>query len=134
MIEKLELTIYEKDGWTHSIQESVNPDWDSVEQALRAMDKFSRPLLWLFKNQEIPDADLLTVCGGSGVYHVQVEEDESWYEAIDPSGSVDNVEVWLSDQGFSTEKRKTWKFKQARDLVKYYFTTGKRNPKYEWVR
>ncbi|MDH5730135.1 MAG: hypothetical protein OEZ58_14160 [Gammaproteobacteria bacterium] len=132
MIEKMHMTNYEDDGWTNSTLEFLNPNWDVVLDRLKSMHNYSRPDLWLLKYKDIPDSYLLAVNGGSGIYHIQVNDGVYYHEAIDPSGSNEEVDIWLSDQGFSTEKRKTWNLEKAIEMVEYYFNFGEMNPNYEW--
>jgi hypothetical protein len=120
--------------YEHTSVDVDDPPWSAVEAELSTMDNFAKPALWLFRDRNMPDGNCLAVCGGSGVYHVQVaDEGADWKEAFDPSGSNDTVEVWRSDQGFAAEAKKTWALTDAVKLVRWYFETGTRHPEYSWV-
>ena len=120
--------------YDHATVDVHDPSWAAVEAELSTMDNFAKPALWLFRDREMPDGNCLAVCGGSGVYHVQVaDEDANWMEAFDPNGSNETVEVWQSDQGFATEAKKTWPLPEAKKLVQWYFENGTRHPEYSWA-
>jgi len=97
------------------------------------MDNFRKPMLWLAKNPEETDSDVMAINGGSGVFHIQIEEEDDWFEAYDPDGSLEETEVWKSDQGFSTENRKTWDIENALEIVAHYFNNGTKTPKCAWT-
>jgi hypothetical protein len=81
----------------------------------------------------IGDSGCLAVCGGSGIYHIQIANIRGdWCEAIDPNGADDQVDVWLSDQGFATSRKLTWPLKDATELVRYYFDNRSKHPGYAW--
>lgn len=118
----------------HTSVDIHDPPWSAVEAELRTMDNFAKPGLWLFRDRGMPDGNCLAVCGGSGVYHVQIaDEDANWTEAFDPRGSNDTVEVWRSDQGFATQAKKTWSLADATKLVRWYFEHGSPHPEYSWA-
>ena len=119
--------------YQHSHLDIQNPPWPKIEAVLRSMDRFAKPNLWLFEDRDMPDGNCLAVCGGNGVYHVQVADaDGNWTEAFDPHGSNEIVEVWESDQGFDTQAKKTWSLETTEKLVRWYFENGTRHPGYSW--
>ena len=67
------------------------------------------------------------------MYHIQVAAEACWCEVIDPDGSKEEVDVWLSDQGFSTEKQKTWPLDDALSIVDHFYKTGQMHPGYTWT-
>lgn len=97
------------------------------------MDNYEKPLLDLLQDKENPGANMLSVTGGNGVYHVQIADDQMrWCQACDPDGPDDVIEVWRSDQGFDAPRNWTWPIDDAVKLVRYYYVHGKPNPDYNW--
>src|SRR5438045_453937 len=59
-----------------------NPGWDVVERELRTMHNWAKPNLFLQQYRDIQDSNLLGVCGGSGIYHIQsADERGNWQQA-----------------------------------------------------
>jgi hypothetical protein len=131
-IEFLQVTHYPRGPGRYWHISHDAPGWDLVESELESMHRFEKPILTLQKKKEWEDSDLMMVNGGEGIYHIQIEEDDCWLQAYDPEGSDELVDVWLSDQGFSTERRYTWNLEDAGKIVRHYFETGEKHPGYRW--
>jgi hypothetical protein len=133
-IDALNITRYPRDAGPYTVTMVVTPPWETVESELRTMDNYEKPILWLHRDRKIGDKDCLAVCGGNGVYHIQVIDDQGrWHEACDPNGSEADVEVWSSDQGFTTKAKFTWPLEKATELIRWYFEHGTRHPDFSWV-
>lgn len=110
-----------------------NPSWDVVSTELLTMDAYSKPLLTLEQNTDDPTSNLMMICGGSGTYHIQYADSEAcWFQAYDPDGSDEEIDVWTSDQGFATARRNTWPVETATKLAKYYYEHGCPHPEFNW--
>lgn len=133
MIRRLDITRYQEDGWTHTTETVIDPTWERVLRELTSMDNFRKPIVWMAKDPDRTESEVMAINGGSGVFHIQIEEADDWFEAYDPSGSSDEIEVWKSDQGFSTEIRKTWDLENTLEIVAHYFQTGMRSPTHAWT-
>lgn len=133
MIRRLDITRYEEDGWTHATETVIDPTWERVSKELTSMDNIRKPILWMAKNPDQTDSEVMAINGGSGVFHIQIEEADDWFEAYDPSGSIDEIEVWKSDQGFSTQIRKTWDLESALEIVAHYFQNGTKTLNCAWT-
>lgn len=125
MIACMQVTHY-PDGhgpwWTEDI---LDPTWEQVEGEISSMLRDAKPLVWLLKHRDQADADLLAVTGGEGVYHIQVADAESiWMQAVNPQRGDEMVEVWTSDQGFTTQARFTLPLGETLSIVKVYFEQG----------
>ena len=132
-IDALNVTMYPRDGGPFKTTTHLLPGWEIVEHELRSMDNWEKPILWLHQNRSVGDSGCLAVCGGSGVYHIQVADTGGdWREAIDSSGSEEQVDVWLSDQGFTTARKLAWPIENAIELVRWYFEHGSPHPNYTW--
>ncbi len=48
------------------------------------MDNFRKPILWMANDPDRTDSEVMAINGGSGVFHIQIEEADDWFEAYDP--------------------------------------------------
>ena len=97
------------------------------------MDSYSKPILILEQNRDDPSTNVLMICGGSGVFHLQFADQKAfWYQASDPNGSDDEIEVWTSDQGFAIARKNTWPLEIAVSIAQYYFDHGTAHPQFAW--
>ena len=108
-VQRLDITIYESDGWKWRTEEVRYPSWEDVETAIRQLDRYRYPHVWLFLNADTePDvpADYdYSVLGGEGEYFIDRNADEHYYCYNDPSRGEDLIQVWRSDQGATLEAR-----------------------------
>jgi len=135
IIDALNVTFYSPRGTITRARSQTydNPEWETVERELLSMDSFEKPLLDLLQDGDDPGVRMLSVTGGSGVFHVQVADGHAhWSQAYDPNGSDETIEVWESDQGFETSRKYTWPIDDTIELVRYYFAHGERHPGYTW--
>jgi hypothetical protein len=87
-IDAIAITRYPRDNGPYTTTVVTTPPWETVENELRTMHNFEKPILWLHQDRNVGDTNCLAVCGGNGVYHVQVVDDQDgWQEAYDPHGS-----------------------------------------------
>ncbi|MEO1618461.1 MAG: hypothetical protein AAFV88_21590, partial [Planctomycetota bacterium] len=136
LIAALLLTHYSPPGTVTRtrLETFVDPKWEIVERELRSMDSYEKPLLDLLQHKDLPGANMLSVTGGNGVFHVQIADAQmNWHQAFDPEGPSDTVEVWRSDQGFEAPQNWTWSIDDAATLVRYYYQHGKPHPDYNWL-
>jgi len=133
MIELLEVTCYPREPGSYWTEKFPDPAWRMVESHVRQMHPYERPLLTLQRHRDVPDSELLMINGGNDLFHVQVADaDAYWSQAFDPDGSEEQVQVWLSDQGFATARRFTWGLIDALTLLRHYFETGSKHHGYHW--
>jgi hypothetical protein len=66
----LQVTIYQDDGWTRRTERFRNPHWDDIDMAIRHLDRFHYPFVWLFRNADVEEDALpeFNVMGGKGEY------------------------------------------------------------------
>jgi hypothetical protein len=127
------ITTYHPDTGRAKSTTQQNPTWDAVCAELSNMDSYSKPLLTLEQNADDPSANVMMICGGSGTYHIQYADNEAcWFQACDPDGSDEEIDVWTSDQGFATAKKNTWPIETALTLAKYYYEHGCAHLAFNW--
>ena len=132
-IRVLDVVRYSRDNrpWTSEL--ILEPTWAQLEDELLTMDSFEKPMLWLLRDAEVLDGDLLCVTGGQDVYHVQIAVPiGNWLQAVNPERSDEYIDVWTSDQGFSTQARFTWTLEPTLKMVRWYFEHGTPHPEYLW--
>ena len=133
-IDAINVTRYPRDGGPYTTEMIERPGWEVVEREVRSMHNWEKPLIWVQQDREVGDRNCMAVCGGSGVYHVQIADEEGrWWQAVDPEGSEEVVEVWVSDQGFSAEAKFTWAVEKAVEVVRWYYERGERHQGYTWA-
>ncbi len=74
------------------------------------------------------ERNLMTVLGGNDLFHVSIADTHGDYlEAVDPAkvDESDFVDVWTSDQGFSTLTCNTWNLVETLRIAKLFFDAGK---------
>jgi hypothetical protein len=121
-IHRLEAVIYESHWvWhTHSLDK---PDWGAIEKTILQMDKFYRPIAILF----LENSDALWLTGDKAAWHIQKYEShgDTYSEAVRPEGDDTEVQVWTSDQGFTTTWRHAFSDSgTVLEVVKYLYDTG----------
>jgi hypothetical protein len=131
-IERLEMTHYAADGRTSSVERFEHPSWDTIERELCSMHRFSKPIMGLYQLQDVNDNQCMLINGGEDIYHMTVWDDISMMIYFDESRGDEEVEVWTSDQGFTTTAEDTCDTKRALEIVRWYCDHGKPHPYYLW--
>lgn len=132
-IQKFEVVHYPRGPGNPKTESFDLPDWHTVFGQLELMDPYEIPILTLSKHADIHGCDLMMVCGGHDAFHIQIADtDGKWFQAFDPEGTDELIEVWTSDQGFSCERKYTWPLTTASQIIKHYFNTGERHLGYQW--
>lgn len=130
---KMDVTHYPPDGGTYSSEKFDNPSWADIERQIRNMHRFERPMLFLQKHSEITDADIFALNGGQGLYHVQYADSAgNWFQAFDPNGSDEIIQIWTSDQGFETPRSTLWEIDDALKMTRWYVEHGTPHPDFSW--
>jgi hypothetical protein len=125
VVRALQVTRYTRDNKPYTTETLLEPTWDVLEHHLQTMDRYEKPILWLCQTAGIGDSNAMAICGGQDVYHIQIaDSDCDWSFAVNPVISSDEIEVWTSDQGFTTQARFTWNLEQALEIVRWYFEHG----------
>jgi hypothetical protein len=134
-VELLDVTIYEDDGWTWRTERIRNPSWDEVEAAIRRLDRFRYPFVWLFQNADVEDVALpeFNVMGGEGEFALEYGPNgtESCY--FDPARGDHEIEIWRSDQGAVREAKYCCPSLDAvLRATRYFCEHGRLDPSLSW--
>jgi hypothetical protein len=103
LVKVMRVTIYAKDGQSWHSHDIIDPSWQEVESAIRRLDKYCYPFIWLSLQKEKADDPDFSVIGGKGEYwfagSVEGYDHRRYFnENGDPEKEV---WVWESDQGSS---------------------------------
>ena len=99
----LDVTIYESSSGPWRAERTLDPAWGDVESAVRRLDGDRFPSIGLFLDQEatadeVPDFELL---GGKVGCVLTARPGHGEFYYRDDSAPRQEVEVWVSDEGFS---------------------------------
>jgi hypothetical protein len=103
----LRVTIYDDDGWTWRTEEIREPTWADIEAAIRRLDRFHYPFVWLYRSA-VAEEDAnpeFNVLGGDGEFAMDTTIATSYHRYYDQSPGDELIEIWCSDQGASFEKK-----------------------------
>lgn len=134
IVRRLDVTVYTDGGRSWHVETTAAPAWSVVEQAVRQLDKFSHPFLFLCLS-EAEDADeRLEIRGGNGDYWIAGDFDGFWQRRIvNPNGSDERVMVWTSDQGFGDADRHICHdVEVVVRAARYFFDHGHFDPSLTW--
>ena len=124
-----------------SAHDLSDPTWDQIEIALRRLDQFSYPYVWLLLGQaedwgRMEEEGYLNIIGGNGTYCVDGATPLDGRRRLSMShhSREKRVNVWLSDQGFSSEERFVCKDIETVIRVARHFSIHRRlDPSLEWT-
>jgi hypothetical protein len=116
LVQVMDITLYEDDGWTWRTEEVRQPTWEMVEAAIRSLDRFHVPFVWFHLNAEreqgrVADARVLIpgsipdfeVDGGEGEYAMNANLEGRTWRYFNPSRDTTKIPIWRSDQGANFE-------------------------------
>jgi hypothetical protein len=138
-IKVMDVIVYQ-DQWRWTTDKIVHPSWAQIETAIRHLDKYHHPSVFLWptedetKHQLEPDSGCFEVIGGEGEYWLAL----SWGQYFErryrnPQGTVQDVAVWTSDQGFITEDRFVCRdLERVVNAVRYHHDHGGFDPMLTW--
>ncbi|MSR65729.1 MAG: hypothetical protein EXS18_08130 [Verrucomicrobiae bacterium] len=101
-VQRLLVAEYQSDGWGCQERWIVDPEWHQVERAIRELDRFMRPYLWFYtddenaSDDELPDLEIM---GGKGAYAIEWFRNGTKLRYIDQSQGKEIIVIWESDQG-----------------------------------
>ena len=124
-----------------SAHDLSNPTWDQIEIALRRLDQFAYPYVWLLVGEaedwgRMEQEGYLNIIGGNGTYCVDgaTPLDGRRRLSMSPHSRGRRVNVWLSDQGFSSEERFVCKDIETIIRLARHFSIHRRlDPGLEWT-
>ena len=138
----LRAEVYGPDGWDPRPERTRRPSWVQIEQAIRRLDRFQHPWIWLFLTEEETEEEAeepeecLTVMGGRGVYFLDLNAGEHEHlTLLYPDAPHEEVEVWESDQGLSVSLREvTSDIDLVLRVAKHFADTGEPLPGAPWAK
>jgi hypothetical protein len=135
-IKVLEITEYPPSGHGYETRATPDPSWEEVESAIRDLNHFCLPFIFIGLADECCGTDCLSVLGGPKGYSIMVaDENGDWLQYCDPSHTGGDMPIWTSDQGFHPKERYvTYDLDLALRIARYYAESGQRDPSVQWER
>lgn len=139
MVKLLHAETYGANGWNPRPQRTHNPSWGQIEAAIRRLDRFRYPYIWLFLSEEEDDSgdlnNTLQVIGGKGAYYLTLNAGE--FDNVTlyfPDAPDEEIEVWESDQGLSASAREVaTDVELVLRIVWHFAATGQPLPEAPWA-
>jgi hypothetical protein len=132
----LSSAVYGETGWDCHMEKTANPTWDDVVAAVRRLDTFRYPWVWLFigDNDEDGSLDCLTIMGGDGAYWIGLcAGPYDQLRLFDPEKGDEEIQVWTSDQGFADRAcHVTGDLDLVLRIAKHFGDTGEPLPDATW--
>lgn len=139
MVKFLRAEVYGANGWNPRSEKTRNPSWRQIEAAIRRLDRFQYPFVWLFLAEDENESDelenTLQVMGGKGAYFVNLNAGEYNNVSLSfPDAPNEGIEVWESDQGFSASAREvTSDIELVLRIARHFADSGKPLPEAPWA-
>ena len=133
LVKRLESEVY-ADGAPYRVERSRNPDWPSIESAVRALHPFHRPSIWLYLTEDKDDDDFMTIMGGNGRYWLDVTTGPHNHRRLfNVERGSQEVPVQTSDQGFSQcEFHTTDRIEDVLAAVQFFCEHAECEPHLTW--
>jgi|GEM_PF-1014258 len=136
----LEHVEYGPNGWGYESHKKRHPSWDEIELAIRRLDRFLFPYVFLWATEDVKEqvlddgGDYLNVMGGEGAYWIAGSFNGYFERRVDyPEQGEGRVEVWTSDQGMTTlERHVLHDLEAVIRTVRYYCDHGDFDPAIRW--
>jgi hypothetical protein len=135
-VQLLDVTIYAADGGAWRTEEVRHPTWNAVELAVRRLDRFRYPFIWLYRQSDVdreqttPD---FSVLGGAGEFAMDAMVDGTSHRYYDQARGDDLIEVWRSDQGATFEAKYCCSSLEAvLRATRYFCEHGRLDPSLNW--
>jgi hypothetical protein len=124
-----------------SSRDVAHPTWDEVETAIRRLDQFTWPFVWLLLGEgkdwgAMEEEGFLSIIGGNGKYSVEgaTPSEGGKRLCLSKQSREKLVDVWLSDQGFSTEEMFVcYELETVLRVARYFGVRRQFDPTVEWV-
>jgi hypothetical protein len=136
----LDLTEHPPDGTHWRNSKTQLPAWPQIEAAIRRLDRFRFPFLFLWPSEDHNkhfvdgDCEVFEVMGGEGVYWLAGSFDGYFQRRyVNPEGGDEDVLVWTSDQGFGDAERHICRdIEVVLRVARYYAENGEFDPTVCW--
>ena len=101
-IVQLEAIHYPTDGSPWESIKTSFPEWQTIESAIRRLDRDEWPFIWLH-TEEPPECEfsnnMFCVMGGRGEFDLSLLRDGRETHFLDAGRGEDVIRIWESDQG-----------------------------------
>jgi hypothetical protein len=135
VVQTLRITIYSPDGSTWRTEEKVHPHWRDIEAAIRRLDQYCYPFIWLYRADHLEENDPydFDVIGGNDLYALDGIAKGKSFTYVRPDGGAELIRVWRSDQGFETAARYVCQdIDTVLQATKYFCDYGTPDPRLTW--
>jgi hypothetical protein len=89
------------------MEEIREPTWADIEAAIRRLDRFHYPFVWLYRSA-VAEEDAnpeFNVLGGDSEFAMDATTDTTYHRYYDQSRGDEMIKIWRSDQGAAFEKK-----------------------------
>jgi hypothetical protein len=126
-----------KNGSSWETLDYPNPDWQTIDAAVKQLDRDVYPFVWLQigKHVEWDEPELaLNVMGGRGEFALCIFRKGHHLYFRDPSRGKKVIEIWESDQGSRAEERELCNdLNLVLKIVQHFAESGEPYPGVQWV-
>lgn len=146
LVRHLQTVVYDDKGWDWQEVHIAEPAWGQVEAAIRRLDRFRFPFVWLYL-KPVPLSDQgrspypkkcsrdFEIVGGKRVYWMAGSVDGYFHRRYlnpTPNGN-DEVRLWISDQGFADDDQFVCHdIRVALQAARYFCEHGGFDPSITW--
>jgi hypothetical protein len=139
-VKVLQWAIYDGAHGTWDTDRLVDPYWHDVEHAIRRLDAFHYPFLYLWPTKDDSDhavgegREWFEVAGGPDGYWMGVSWDGHFRRRfVDPAGGAEPLVVWSSGEGFSDlDRHVCLDVNDVLEAAMYHYEHGGANPFLCW--
>ena len=136
LIRCLSFARYDQTNSAPFVKKINNPIWEDIKASVLRLDRNRYPWVWLFigKSDEDPAVDCLAIVGCENLYWIALSSgNHSQLRLFDPNKNRKQVDLWVSDSGFSeSEVYTTNDVELVLKIAKYYAETGEPLPGANW--
>lgn len=136
LIRSLSFACYEQTKSSPDVKKINNPIWEDIEASVLRLDKNRYPWVWLFigNSDEDPAVDCLAIIGGENLYWIALSAgNHSQLRLFEPNKNRNEIDLWVSDSGFSeSEVYTTNDVELVLRIAKYFAETGEPLPEAKW--
>ena len=134
VVRVLEVTEYPPQGPGYQTHVIPKPTWKKIESAIRALNHYCLPFIFIGLRDTCEGVDCFSVLGGPNGYAITAEvKKRGWAQYCDPTHTGGEVAVWTSDQGlYPAERNVTYDLKLVLRVTKFYAQNGTLDPSVQW--
>lgn len=133
----LDATEYPSHDGSWRTIETPDPDWHAIEEAIRRLDRYQWPFVWL---HTVPPVDgeepkhALNIMGGKGEYYLFLSEDGGETAYVDVGRGDAAIRIWESDQGSTMPEYLLCNdLERVLSIARYFAERGELDPSAAWL-